>query len=70
VLTAKLAKFELAQTEFFQVTAQDGVVLNGYITRPADFDANKKYPIIFFVYGEAWGQPVFNSLPFCCLHCR
>lgn len=61
-LAAKLAQLDattpLAKTEFFQVSAQDGVVLDGYITRPANFDANKKYPIIFFVYGEAWGQTV------------
>ena len=57
-LNAKLAKIKLAKTEFFQVKAQDGVVLDGYITRPADFDPNKMYPIIFYVYGEAWGQTV------------
>lgn len=61
-LINKLAKLSatksLAKTEFFQVTAQDGLVLDGYITRPANFDANKKYPIIFYVYGEAWGQTV------------
>jgi len=57
-LSAKLAQIDLAQTEFFQVEAQDGVVLDGYITRPANFDASKKYPIIFYVYGEAWGQTV------------
>jgi len=57
-LKAKLALINRAKTEFFQVTAQDGVVLDGYITRPADFDPSKKYPIIFYVYGEAWGQTV------------
>jgi dipeptidyl-peptidase-4 len=58
ILTAKLEKMAIAPTEFFQVTAQDGIVLDGYITRPADFDPSKKYPIIFYVYGEAWGQTV------------
>jgi dipeptidyl-peptidase-4 len=57
-LNAKLAQIDIAPTEFFQVKAQDGVVLDGYITRPANFDASKKYPIIFYVYGEAWGQTV------------
>lgn len=57
-LSAKLGQLNLAQTEFFQVEAQDGIVLDGYITRPANFDASKKYPIIFYVYGEAWGQTV------------
>ncbi|PKG86256.1 S9 family peptidase [Colwellia sp. 75C3] len=57
-LNAKLAELDIAQTEFFQVEAQDGLVLDGYITRPANFDASKSYPIIFYVYGEAWGQTV------------
>ena len=57
-LSSKLAKINKATTEFFQVSAQDGVVLDGYIMRPANFDPTKKYPIIFYVYGEAWGQTV------------
>ncbi len=57
-LNEKLAKINIAKTEFFQVTAQDGVVLDGYIMRPANFDASKKYPVIFYVYGEPWGQTV------------
>ncbi|KGJ90417.1 S9 family peptidase [Colwellia psychrerythraea] len=60
-LKAKLAKLDIGQTEFFQVKAQDGLVLDGYITRPANFDASKSYPIIFYVYGEAWGQTVQNK---------
>jgi dipeptidyl-peptidase-4 len=61
VLNEKLAKLEKAKHEFFQVEAQDGVVLDGYIIRPANFDASKKYPIIFYVYGEPWGQTVQDS---------
>ncbi|GLX78997.1 peptidase S9 [Thalassotalea insulae] len=57
-LIEKLTQLTPAQHEFFQVTAQDGIVLDGYIMRPADFDPKKKYPIIFYVYGEAWGQTV------------
>ena len=55
-LNKKLAALAKPEHEFFQVTAQDGVVLDGYIMRPADFDASKKYPIIFYVYGEPAGQ--------------
>jgi dipeptidyl-peptidase 4 len=61
VLMDKLAKLPKTDHEFFQVKAQDGVVLDGYIIRPADFDPNKKYPIIFYVYGESWGQTVNDS---------
>ncbi|WP_404400408.1 DPP IV N-terminal domain-containing protein [Idiomarina seosinensis] len=47
--------------EFFRVDARDGVALDGYIMRPANFDASKKYPILFYVYGEPWGQTVANK---------
>jgi dipeptidyl-peptidase-4 len=61
VLMDKLAKLPKTGHEFFQVNAQDGVVLDGYIIRPADFDPKKRYPIIFYVYGESWGQTVTDS---------
>lgn len=57
-LIEKLSKIVRAETEFFQVSTQDGIVLDGYITRPANFDPTKKYPVIFYVYGEPWGQTV------------
>lgn len=60
-LKAKLAQLDLGDTEFFQVKAHDGVLLDGYITTPANFDPNKKYPIIFYVYGEPAGQTVKDS---------
>lgn len=45
-------------TEFFRVTARDGLELDAYIMRPADFDTNKSYPLLMYVYGEPWGQTV------------
>ena len=57
-LSDKLAKETLGKTEFFQVNARDGIVLDGYIVRPPNFDPKKKYPIVFYVYGEAVGQTV------------
>jgi dipeptidyl-peptidase 4 len=38
--------------EFFQVTTQDGVTLDGWMVKPENFDENKKYPVLFYVYGE------------------
>ncbi|MBA6232159.1 MULTISPECIES: S9 family peptidase [unclassified Colwellia] len=61
VLIERLASLPQTDHEFFQVKAQDGIVLDGYIIRPADFDPKKKYPIIFYVYGESWGQTVTDS---------
>jgi len=38
--------------EFFTITTDDNVTLDGWIAKPADFDSTKKYPVVFQVYGE------------------
>jgi dipeptidyl-peptidase-4 len=55
-LIDKLSQVPTGEHEFFQVQARDGLVLDGFIMRPPDFDPAKKYPIINYVYGEPWGQ--------------
>lgn len=47
-----------SSTEFFRVTARDGLELDAYIMRPADFDESREYPLVMYVYGEPWGQTV------------
>jgi len=42
--------------EFFQVTTQDQVTMEGYMVKPPDFNPQKKYPVVFYVYGEPAGQ--------------
>jgi dipeptidyl-peptidase-4 len=51
---------KLARTpvEFFRFDAGDGVKLDGWLMKPANFDPAKKYPVLFHVYGEPWGQEV------------
>jgi dipeptidyl-peptidase-4 len=57
-LAAKLAKLNLGEIEFYNVKAQDGLRLDGYMLRPAGLDESKKYPLIHYVYGEPAGQTV------------
>ncbi|ANM32137.1 peptidase S9 [Acidobacteria bacterium Mor1] len=57
-LIDRLAELELGAHEFFQVQAQDGLALDGYIIYPPGFDSSRKYPIINYVYGEVAGQTV------------
>ncbi len=42
--------------EFFEVTTKDQVEMQGYMVRPPDFDPQRKYPVLFYVYGEPAGQ--------------
>ncbi|TDS13242.1 S9 family peptidase [Sphingobacterium paludis] len=49
------------QPEFFQVTTEDGVTLDGWVVKPSQFDASKKYPVVFYVYGEPASQTVTDN---------
>jgi len=42
--------------EFFKVTVADGVALDGWMIKPADFDSTRRYPLLIYVYGEPAGQ--------------
>ena len=57
-LNAKLETLAIGEVEFYQVDAQDGLALDGFMLRPPAFDARQTYPIINFVYGEPAGQTV------------
>ncbi|HEU0110393.1 MAG TPA: DPP IV N-terminal domain-containing protein [Flavisolibacter sp.] len=45
-------------TEFFTITTEDGVTMDAWMSRPKNFDSTKKYPVVFYVYTEPWGQEV------------
>ncbi|MFP5081891.1 S9 family peptidase [Pedobacter sp. JCM 36344] len=49
------------KVEFFKVTTEDGIVIDGWMEKPDNFDQTKKYPIVFYVYGEPWGQTVTDT---------
>ena len=38
--------------EFFKVKTAQGVEMDGWMVKPDNFDPNKKYPVVFFVYSE------------------
>lgn len=52
---------ESSKTEFFQVTTEDGVTLDGWMVKPKNFDPAKKYPVVFMVYGEPALQTVTDD---------
>jgi dipeptidyl-peptidase-4 len=57
-LRETINKLDHTPAEFFQVDIGNGVKLDGWLMKPAKFDAAKKYPILFHVYGEPAGQSV------------
>ena len=58
---ARLAQLKQTPTEFFKVDIGEGVQLDGWLIKPPDFDSQKRYPVLFYVYGEPWGQTVLDS---------
>lgn len=50
-----------SNTSYFQVTTDDGVTLDGWMVKPNNFDPNKKYPLVFYVYGEPASATVTDS---------
>ncbi len=59
-LQKKVKDLERDQVEFFRIDIGDGVELDAWCMKPPDFDPAKKYPLLFFVYGEPAGQTVLD----------
>jgi dipeptidyl-peptidase-4 len=47
--------------EFFKVKTAEGVEMDGWMVKPTNFDATKKYPVVFYVYTEPWGANVHDT---------
>ena len=60
-LRDRLAEYGREKKEFGTLTTAEGVELNYYIIKPADFDESKQYPLFFYVYGGPGNQQVTNS---------
>jgi dipeptidyl-peptidase-4 len=56
-----LKDYNLGTTEFLTLKASDGTDLYAKISKPANFDASKKYPVLVYVYGGPHAQLVTNS---------
>ncbi len=50
-----------SNTEFFKVKTAEGVEMDAWMVKPANFDPAKKYPVVFYVYTEPWGQNVVDA---------
>lgn len=57
----RFAKLKPVAPEFFRVKIEEGVELDGWMIKPPGFDPQKRYPVLFHVYGEPWGQTVLDS---------
>jgi dipeptidyl-peptidase-4 len=56
-----LKEYQLGETTFVTLKAKDGSDLYGRIIKPYNFDPNKKYPVMVYLYGGPHAQLVSNS---------
>ncbi len=59
-LSEKVNELGLNPKEFIKIDIGD-VVFDSWMIKPANFDASKKYPIVFYVYGEPAGSTVQDA---------
>ena len=59
-LKTKLDEYAIGKAEFIRVPNSKGDTLNGWMLKPADFEPNKKYPVLFCNYGGPGSQQVAN----------
>ena len=60
-LKAKTQQYGWSKREAFSFTTSEGIKLDGWIVKPTDFSASKKYPVIMFQYSGPGSQQVVNS---------
>lgn len=60
-LKEKIQNYGWTKKETFSFTTSEGVKLDGWMVKPANFDASKKYPVIMFQYSGPGNQQVVNS---------
>ncbi|HYO22947.1 MAG TPA: S9 family peptidase [Flavisolibacter sp.] len=59
-LKGVIEQYGLGKSEFIRVPNSKGDTLNGWMLKPANFDPNKKYPVLFCNYGGPGSQQVAN----------
>ena len=60
-LIKKLPTYNIPEKEFFSFTTSEGISLNGYMVKPKNFSATKKYPVIMYQYSGPASQQVIDS---------
>jgi dipeptidyl-peptidase-4 len=47
--------------EYLQITTEDNVIVDAWVNKPNNFNPQKKYPVVFYVYGEPGASTVEDS---------
>lgn len=60
-LKQTIAGYDYPTPEFFTFKTSQGVTLNGYMVKPSNFSASKKYPVLMYQYSGPGSQQVTDS---------
>jgi dipeptidyl-peptidase-4 len=50
-LLKKMEEYHCVLKYFFQFTSSEGITMDYWMMKPADFDPDKKYPVLIYTYG-------------------
>ena len=59
-LKERMKEYDFSQVDFFSFKTGDEVELNGWMLKPPHFNPEKKYPVLFTIYGGPGSQTVVN----------
>jgi dipeptidyl-peptidase 4 len=62
-LAEKIKPLFSGPAEFLKLDAGNGLQVDAWLTKPPNFDASKKYPLIVYVYSEPAGQTTEDRWP-------
>ena len=54
----KRADKDSSGIEFFTIRTREGIEMDAWMQKPKGLNKSKKYPVVFYVYTEPWGQEV------------
>ncbi len=57
---ARVKELDTKAPEFFKVDIGEGITLDGWMIKPPNFDASRRYPVFIYVYGEPANQTVLD----------
>ncbi|MDR3653464.1 MAG: S9 family peptidase [Paludibacter sp.] len=60
-LASQIKSLNFPKKEFFNFTTSENVKLNGWMLKPADFNPNKKYPVLMVQYSGPDSQEVLDK---------
>lgn len=61
--TAQIQDWATAKSEVIQWKSKDGILIEGVLHKPQDYDPNKKYPLLVIIHGGPTGISIPGPVP-------